>query len=179
MPTTRFGHPKSCPVLILNDLLNETYSCEVWSVYECHHRNLSVILITQNLFHQGKHCRYISLNVKYLVLLKNVRDKNQFWHFARQVYAENPECLYKTHLESRDRLVTLYWILRKTPVGLSGFEPGSSRLKRQLYWIDRFKTSCSVRESNIRLVGIPYVKCAAVERVHRTIREKLDKYFTH
>ena len=47
-----------------------------------HHRNISVVLITQNLFHQGCYCRNISLNAKYLVLLKNVRLNNQFMFLA-------------------------------------------------------------------------------------------------
>jgi hypothetical protein len=50
-----------------------------------HHRNLSVILITQNIFHQAPHCRDISLNAKYLVALKNVHYRNQFAYLARQV----------------------------------------------------------------------------------------------
>ena len=40
-----------------------------------HNRNLSVIYIVQNLFHQGKGSRSISLNSHYLVLFKNPRDK--------------------------------------------------------------------------------------------------------
>ena len=39
-----------------------------------HHRNLSVIYIVQNLFHQGKGSRSISLDSHYLVLFKNPRD---------------------------------------------------------------------------------------------------------
>ena len=35
-----------------------------------HHRNLSVIYIVQNLFHQGKGSRSISLNSHYLVLFQ-------------------------------------------------------------------------------------------------------------
>jgi hypothetical protein len=57
-----------------------------------------VILITQNLFHQCKHCRDISLNAKYLVLMKNVRDKNQFLYLARQAYPEHPGSLYNSYL---------------------------------------------------------------------------------
>ena len=40
-----------------------------------HHRNLSVIYIVQNLFHQGKGSRSISLNSHYLVLFKYPRDR--------------------------------------------------------------------------------------------------------
>jgi hypothetical protein len=52
-------------------------------------QEISVILITQNLFHQGRFSRDISLNTKYLVVFKNVRDKNQFVYLARQVYRED------------------------------------------------------------------------------------------
>ena len=72
-------------LIILDDLLSEAYSREVCHLFTkgSHHRNTSVILITQNPFHQAKHCRDISLNAKYIVLLKNPRDKNQFTHLAR------------------------------------------------------------------------------------------------
>lgn len=50
-----------------------------------HHRNLSIIFIVQNLFHQGKEMRTIHLNSQYLVLYKNPRDKSQILHLARQM----------------------------------------------------------------------------------------------
>ena len=62
-----------------------------------------MILITQNLFHQGKYCRDISLNAKYLVQLKTVRDKQQFMHFDRQVYPEHSSSLYKAYLDATKR----------------------------------------------------------------------------
>ena len=51
-----------------------------------HHRNLSVIYIVQNLFHQGKGSRSISLNSHYLVLFKNPRDKLQILTLGKQMY---------------------------------------------------------------------------------------------
>ena len=51
-----------------------------------HHRNLSVIYIVQNRFHQGKGSRSISLNSHYLVLFKNPRDKLQILTLAKQMY---------------------------------------------------------------------------------------------
>ena len=47
-----------------------------------HHRNISVIYIVQNLFHQGKGSRSISLNSHYLVLFKNL----QVLTLAKQMY---------------------------------------------------------------------------------------------
>ena len=51
-----------------------------------HHRNLSIVYIVQNLFHQQKeHCT-ISLNSHYLVIIKNPRDGSQIVHLVRQMY---------------------------------------------------------------------------------------------
>ena len=95
-----FGN-KPC-LTLLNDLLNEAYSGKVCKLFTkgSHHRNISVILRNQNLFHQGNHCRTISLNAKYIVLLKNTRDKNQFTYLARQVYPEDSAGLYESYLEA-------------------------------------------------------------------------------
>ena len=97
-------HGKPC-LIILDDLLNEVYSKNVCDLFTkgSHHRNTSVILITQNLFHQGRFCRDISLNAKYLVALKDVRDKNQFQYLARQVHPEDSDSLYKAYLEATER----------------------------------------------------------------------------
>jgi hypothetical protein len=51
-----------------------------------HHLNLSVIFITQNLFHKGKEMREISLNAHYMFLFKNRRDMSQLAHLGRQLY---------------------------------------------------------------------------------------------
>jgi hypothetical protein len=86
------GEPR---LFILDDLLKDVYSRQVCDLFTkgSHHRNISVILITQNLFHRGRYCRDISLNATYLVLLKNVRDKTQFAYLARQMYPEDSDSL--------------------------------------------------------------------------------------
>jgi hypothetical protein len=50
-----------------------------------HHRNLSIIYIVQNIFHQGKEMRNIRLNAHYIVLFKSPRDKQQISMLARQI----------------------------------------------------------------------------------------------
>ena len=59
---------KPC-LIILDDLLNDAYAKDVCDLFTKgrNHRNISVILITQNLFHQGKYSRDISLKAKYIV----------------------------------------------------------------------------------------------------------------
>ena len=81
VPRYNFANAQGEPCLIiLDDLLTEVYSEDVCVLFTrgSHHRNIRVILITQNLFHQDRNCSDISLNAKYLVLFKNVRDKRQF-----------------------------------------------------------------------------------------------------
>ena len=51
-----------------------------------HHRNLTIVYIVQNLFHQSGAMRTISLNTHYLVLFKNPRDKSQIRTLASQMY---------------------------------------------------------------------------------------------
>ena len=96
-----FANVENKPCLInLDDLLNEAHSGEVCKLFtkDSHHRNISVTLITQNLFFQANYCRDISLNVKYIVFLKLTRDKNLFTHLVRQVFPEDTAGLYKAYL---------------------------------------------------------------------------------
>jgi hypothetical protein len=92
-------------LIVLDDLLNEVYSKDVSVLFTkgSHHTNISVILITQNLFHQGRNARNMSLNAKYLVLLKKVRDKNQFTYVARPVFPVDSDSLYKGYLNPIQR----------------------------------------------------------------------------
>jgi len=81
VPNKNFENVQGKPCLIiLADLLTEVYSEDVCVLFTrgTHRRNTSVMLITQNLFHQGLNCRDISLNANYFVLFKNVRDKGSF-----------------------------------------------------------------------------------------------------
>ena len=67
---------------------------------ESHHKNISVIFITQNVFHKGKAQRDISWNTKYLVLFKNPRDKAQIQHLARQIHHEDPAFLRDAYIDA-------------------------------------------------------------------------------
>jgi hypothetical protein len=56
-----------------------------WFTRKVHHRNTSVIYITQNLFDRVAQHRTTSLNAHYLVLFKNPRDKSQIGVLSRQL----------------------------------------------------------------------------------------------
>ena len=81
--------PRVRNLIILDDLMSECGSDpEVTKLFTkgSHHQNLSVIYIVQNLFHQSKESRTISLNCHYIVLFKNPRDRSQIMHLAKQMY---------------------------------------------------------------------------------------------
>jgi len=87
-----FENPENVLTLIvLDDLMDSAYSTKVSQLFTkgSHYRNISLVLSTQNLFHQGPSSRDISLNSKYIVVFKNPRYKTQIVHLARQVYPEN------------------------------------------------------------------------------------------
>ena len=87
-------------LLVLDDLMEETKnSQDVSKIFTkaSHHRNISVILITQNLFVQGKQTRTISLNTHYMSIFKNPRDKAQFSFLARQMFPGNSKFLSESY----------------------------------------------------------------------------------
>ena len=49
------------------------------------HEDVSVIFLTQNLFHKSKYARDMSLNVDYMVLFKNPRDASVITHLGQQM----------------------------------------------------------------------------------------------
>jgi hypothetical protein len=93
-------------LVVLDNHLNDAYSRDVCIIFTkgSFHRNVSVILITQNVFHQGCFSSDNSLNDKYLAVFKNVRAKNQFSYIARQMYPEESNWLYESYLDATRRL---------------------------------------------------------------------------
>lgn len=89
-------------LIVCDDLMRESSNSSIIDLFTrgSHHRNLSVIFITQNLFHQGSGQRDISLNANYIVIFKNPRDKAQIQHLARQAYPENPRFLQESFIDA-------------------------------------------------------------------------------
>ena len=83
---------KTPTLVIIDDLMTKLHSDERLTrlfTVGSHHRNLSVIFIVQNLFHQGREMRNLSLNSHYIILFKNPRDRFQVSVLARQMYPGN------------------------------------------------------------------------------------------
>lgn len=92
---------KQPQLLIIDDLMRESDG-RIVDIFTkgSHHRNLSVFYISQNLFHQGKGQRDISLNSSYIVYFKNPRDKTQIRYLARQVYPENSKFVEEAYKDA-------------------------------------------------------------------------------
>jgi hypothetical protein len=90
-------------LVILDDLMNEVgTNQEVAELFTkgSHHRNLSVILIVQNLFHQSKIMRTVSLNSHYMVIFKNPRDAGQIRHLANQLFPGQTKYLIDSYKQA-------------------------------------------------------------------------------
>ena len=69
---------KSSTLLVLDDLMTSTDDRVVDLFTKIsHHRNLSVVYPTQNIFYKNKQSRTLSLSSHYLVFIKNARDASQ------------------------------------------------------------------------------------------------------
>ena len=82
-------NPSKRNLVVIDDLMQElSNDPRITSLFTkgCHHRNLSVIFILQNIFHRGKELRDMSLNCHYLVLFKSPRDSSQINHLAKQMF---------------------------------------------------------------------------------------------
>lgn len=91
-------------LIIIDDLMRES-NANVVDIFTkgCHHRNLSVFFITQNIFHQGKGQRDISLNSHYIIYFKNPRDAAQIRHLANQINPMNPKFVQEAYYDATSK----------------------------------------------------------------------------
>ncbi|KAJ8020519.1 hypothetical protein HOLleu_40129 [Holothuria leucospilota] len=117
-------------LIILDDLMNETADDKKISnlfTKGSHHKNLSVILVLQNLFQQGRVSRTISLNSHYIVLFKNPRDASQISFLARQMFPEKPKYLQEAYRDATKRPYGYLFI------DLKGGTEENYRLRTQIF----------------------------------------------
>ena len=79
-------------LLVLDDLMSKVVASETmqdlfWQF--CHHKNISVVYLMQNLYQGGKCARTITLNTSALVLIKSMRNASQIRCLATQLYPGN------------------------------------------------------------------------------------------
>ncbi|CAF1128082.1 unnamed protein product [Brachionus calyciflorus] len=86
-------------LIILDDLLKECQDNSIIQnlfTVDSHHKNLSVFLLSQNLFPQGKCSRPISLNCHYIVVFNNPTNRSQIYSLARQMFPQ--KVFYSKHI---------------------------------------------------------------------------------
>ena len=76
-------------LVVFDDMLGDRdeEKIKLWFTRKGHHRNASVVYITQNMFQQTKSSRTISLNAHYMVVFQSPRDKSQIKVLAHQLQA--------------------------------------------------------------------------------------------
>ena len=87
-------------LIILDDMVQQMVKkpqIELLLTRGCHHRNLSVVYLTRNLFQMGKNARTIALNTYYMILFENLRDVSQIGHLARQLYPNKTDVLMEAY----------------------------------------------------------------------------------
>ena len=90
LPELDMLDPGEKHLIIIDDQMDDVDQrvSDLFTKYS-HHKNLSVMLIVQNLFNKNKYHRTISLNTHYMVLFKNPRDQSQMRTLAQQMYPHN------------------------------------------------------------------------------------------
>ena len=76
-------------LIILDDLMSKCKeSSDILDLFtiKSHHRNISVFLVTQNIFIKGKWTRDLNLNSSYMIIFRNIRDVTQISTLARQMF---------------------------------------------------------------------------------------------
>ena len=99
----QFINPGKRNLIIFDDLMTEA-KCELriadLFTKGSHHRNISIVYLTQNVFPQGKACRDIALNTQYLVLFNNPIDRQQVAALARRIYSSTSAMFMKRFEEA-------------------------------------------------------------------------------
>lgn len=98
-----FSAKKSASIIVLDDLFNEVgqnLEMQLLFTQGCHHKKISVVFITQNLYHPSKYGRTISLNSSCLIIFRNLRDASQIGHLGRQLFPGKSQILMEAYRDA-------------------------------------------------------------------------------
>ena len=93
----------SSQIIVLDDLMGDINK-EIKDLFTklSHHKNISVILIVQNLFNQNRFMRDISLNTHYFILMKGLRNLQQIKILGQQIFGDKAKNLVKIFKHATD-----------------------------------------------------------------------------
>jgi len=139
LPDNKEFDGKHRTLLILDDLMKEAGD-SVLDIFTklSHHRNMSVIFLTQNLFFKSKQSRTMNINTQYIVLFKNPRDALQVATLGRQMYPGNSNFLVEAFKDATERPHG-YLLIDLHPVTLEKFRIRTNIFKgeRQYVYVRR------------------------------------------
>ena len=113
-----FTRDKQHKLIIIDDLMHEVMQnkdMELLFTQGTHHKCVSVILITQNLYPGGKHARTIALNTWYMVLMKNLRDVSQVSILGRQLYPGKSKGFLQAYEDALNNEKYGYFVVDMSP----------------------------------------------------------------
>ena len=87
-------------IIVIDDLMTELGDNKKFAdlfTKGSHHLGVSVIFISQNMYHQGKQMRTIGLNCHYYIVMKSLRGKAQLKHFASEVFPGKTKFLLEAY----------------------------------------------------------------------------------
>ena len=97
LPKDWINKPKTNDVIVIDDLFEEinkdSETANQLFTKIARHRGVTVLFLTQNLFHAGGKHRTRNINTHYLVIFKNPRDKTVIDFVARQAFPDSRQFL--------------------------------------------------------------------------------------
>ena len=136
------GHDNS--LLVLDDLMSQCSNNQrVADLFTCgsHHRGISLLYLTQNLFLPGKLSRTISLNSHYLVIFRNLRNSLGISTLAKQMFLGRTDYLMESFRDATSRpygylVIDCHQLTPENMSSRTNILPG----ERQIVYVKRTET---------------------------------------
>lgn len=92
--------PRKNVLLIFDDLMQESVNSRTITdlvTRKCHHRNASIILITQDLFYEGRQRKTFLRNAHYLTIFSNPLDRSGVCAIANKIMPKRTQTFIKMY----------------------------------------------------------------------------------
>jgi len=130
---------KEKTLLIIDDnmhnVANDIEISNLFTKYS-HHKNISVILLVQNLFPKSKYMRDISTNSTYIVLMSNPRESLQIKTLSYQINSVNPKFIYNCYIDATKNTPYSYLFL-----DFNQLTPKNMRVRSNILNENEYQTS--------------------------------------
>ena len=104
----------------MHEFMNDILISDLFTKFS-HHKNITVMMLIQNLFPKSKFNRDISLNSNYIVLMKNPRDIQQIKLLANQICGGKDNYIFDAYKDATNNFPYSYLMIdlnQQTPFKL-------------------------------------------------------------